>query len=152
MKKIEPNIDTLIDKLIISVDLYDKASKRVHDDMLKEQFDLQKQRKVDSLEQLAQLMNIDLSAHRVSIADHLKVSMEKIGIEIDHIYIRQNAHEVLSFCLKRESELIESYRKVLAGWFIDKKTNSLLKRQLDDSAKVHDQLKSLYKAYDFQEA
>lgn len=152
MQTIEPRIEILIDKLSIAVALYQKAAQRVHNDMLKEQFMLQAERKQTYIGQLAHQLDLHLEEHQISIADRIKLQMEKMGIEIDHAYLRQNARETLSFCLKREEELIDAYRGLMSNSAYDSHLKFTLKSQFDDSVRLKDELSTLYEQYDFQEA
>lgn len=152
MKMIEPQIEILIDKLTIAAELYNKAADRVHNDMMKEQFELQSSRKQDYIDQISNLLDLDLNDHKVNRADRLKIRVEKLGVDIDHFYLRQNAKEALSFCLNREDELIDAYRSLIKSGSYDNHLKLTLKSQLDDSVRIKDELNTLHEEYDFQEA
>lgn len=152
MKIVEPKIEILLDKLTLSAELYLKAAERVHNEMMKEQFGIQAERKTTYIDQLAHHLNLNLEEHKPRMVDRLKLQLEKLGIEIDHVYLRQNAKEVLSFCLNREEELIEAYRGVLKDDRFDNHVKLTLKSQVDDSIRLKNELKALHDEYDFQDA
>ncbi|MEQ9298628.1 MAG: hypothetical protein RIF33_08695 [Cyclobacteriaceae bacterium] len=152
MKIVEPKIEVLLDKLTIAAELYRKASDRVHNDMMQEQFQLQAERKETYITQLAHHLNLNLEDHQLGTADRLKLRLEKLGIEIDHVYLRQNAKEVLSFCLNREEELIAAYRGVIQNGEYDNHVKLTLKSQMDDSVRLKDESMVLHGEYDFQDA
>ncbi|MEQ8712771.1 MAG: hypothetical protein RIC80_07125 [Cyclobacteriaceae bacterium] len=152
MKIVEPKIEILLDKLTLSAELYRKAAERVHNKMMQEQFGLQAERKATYIDQLAYHLNLNLEDHQAGMVDRLKLQLEKLGIEIDHVYLRQNAKEVLSFCLNREEELINAYRGVLQNSRFDNHVKLTLKSQVDDSIRLKNELKALHEEYDIQDA
>lgn len=152
MKIVEPKIELLLDKLSNAAALYRKASDRVHNDMMQEQFLVQAERKETYINQLAYHLSLDVDDYQPGTANRLKLQLEKLGIEIDHVYLRQNAKEVLSFCLNREEELIAAYRGVIQNGGYDNHVKLTLKSQMADSVRLKDELMVLHGEYDFQHA
>ncbi|CAN0445928.1 unnamed protein product, partial [Ectocarpus fasciculatus] len=140
MKIVEPKIELLLDKLSNAAALYRKASDRVHNDMVQEQFLVQAERKETYINQPAHHLSLDLDDYQPGTTNRLKLQLEKLGIEIDHVYLRQNAKEVLSFCLNREEELIAAYRGVIQNGGYGNHVKLALKSQMADSVKLRDEL------------
>jgi hypothetical protein len=152
MNKIVSDIQNLIDKLKIAEKIYTKASSRVHDQPMTNQMKALAERKNVLLEDLTRLLEVDMDKHKVQWKDRIKVEWEKLGIELDHIIIRINEGTILSFCIKREEELIDMYKKVLNNDGLnqyDELIRELFQYQLNESIQLLDELGEKKQSYNF---
>ncbi|UXP33727.1 hypothetical protein N6H18_07145 [Reichenbachiella agarivorans] len=153
MKALTPELQNLIDKLVLAREIYCKASSRVHDEPMTEQILMLADRKTKFIEDISKLVEVDIEHHNLSLANRLKATLEKIGIEVEHILIQNNEGEILSFLVRREEELIEMYRTLLRS--NDKEYDvflkSLLENQLSETCLLLSELEETKEAYNFNE-
>ena len=152
MNTILPDVQNLIDKLKIAEEIYAKASDRVHNEPMTKQMKSLAVRKSVLSEDISRLLKFDLDKHKVQWTERIKVEIEKAGIELDHIFIRMNEGYVLSFCVKREEELIAMYQQVLKTKNLtqyDELIKELFLNQLNESTLFLDELREEQKGYNF---
>jgi hypothetical protein len=151
LTEVAPSIEKLLDKISIAAELYRKASDRVHNEMMTTQFLQQVERKEAYLDQISSALNIEIDDYQPALIARLQVQLEKIGIEVDQLYLRQNAKEVLSFCINREHDLILAYENLLETGPYSSALQQVLVRQLTDANSVRRKLVALHDAYTYPE-
>jgi len=152
MNPMNPDIQNLIDKLIIAEEVYKKASSKAHDQPMTDQIKVLAERKNILLEDVTKLLTLDMENYKVKWKDRVKAEMEKVAIELDHIYLRVNQGSILSFCIKREEELIETYKQALReknDQVLNALVRDVLLYQMDESAQLLTELKEKKKSYNF---
>lgn len=150
MEIIQRQIETVLDKLIMAQKIYQRASKRVHFNTMSTLFnDLFYHKKLLVIE-LATAADIDLNAYDVSLSELIKVEIEKIGMDLDALYIKNNYNEVLSFCIKRERELINAYKDAADAHRYTTKVEALLQEHITQTENVLSRLEERYKSGDFK--
>ncbi len=143
------NIETVIDKLILAIDIYDKTSKRVHFKPMKELFSELKDSKEAMLNALAESTEMNLDDYSISIEEKIKLELEKIGIELDHLIIKNNYNETLSFCIKRERELLNAYEDAL-NQDLDDSLEDLLKKHHTETLQLLESLVERHESGNFK--
>ncbi|MEQ8240690.1 MAG: hypothetical protein RIA69_15840 [Cyclobacteriaceae bacterium] len=154
MNPIIPDIQNLIDKLIIAEEVYHKASSKAHDQAMTNQIKMLAARKEMLLEDITKLLTLEMENYKVKWKNRVKAEMEKIGIELDHIYLRLNQGSILSFCIKREEELIEMYKQALNEknhQQIGALVRDVLLYQMNESTQLLAELKDKKESYNFSD-
>ena len=152
MNTLPPDVQNLMDKLKIAEEIYIKAADRVHNEPMAKDMKNLADRKSMFLEDTSKLLKLDLDKYEVQWKERVKVELEKAVIEFDHIYIQMNEGLILSFCVKREEELIAMYQKVLKTRNItqsDELINELFLYQLNESILLLDELREKKERYNF---
>ena len=151
MKTLSPDIQNLTDKLKVAEEIYEKASSRVHNRPMRDQLKLISKKKEEYLTELSVDMGTNLNTRNINLSERIHLELEKAEIEISHLLIRRNENDILSFCIQREQELVQSY---LNGVIEAQKSNekiSILLRQLEETKRLLEELKETKKAYEFNE-
>lgn len=116
-------LEQLIAKLTMAEEIYEQASKKVHDQPMSEYFSTLARKKRNFIDTLSSEM-------------HLNGQEEKIGFEINSIVVRLKQYELLDFCGKREEELISMYQNLLNEYFDEEYKQKMILTQMVDSKDV----------------
>ncbi|MBU2913224.1 DUF2383 domain-containing protein [Reichenbachiella agariperforans] len=153
MKALTPELQNLIDKLLLAKEIYEKASSRIHNEPMTNQMKVLAERKSKFLTDIGKLVDVDFEEHTMGIKDRLKAAWEKIAIEVEHIFLQRDEGEILGFCIQREDELIEMYQEVLQSKDneLDVFIKFLFESQLAESRILINELQETREAYNFLE-
>lgn len=143
-------LKNLVEKIKMAEDIYEQAAEKVSHDSMKDYFHSLAKLKGSYLDKMDGLLQLDTEDIQFNLKSRLKLEIEKISIEIDSIFLRLNQGEILSFCVKREEELISMYHNVLSNQNGDQSIISLLNKQMDESMTILEELKEKLNAYDFE--
>ncbi len=148
----EKNIKTeqykpLVNKLEYVVKIFEEASKAVHNEPMTK-FLLVKAEQHKTF--MFKLENyFQHKVEELSIIDRLKFQFEKIGFELNDMFINRNEKEVLQICLNNEEKLITEYHKVLDFEYLNENEKLMLITQLEIVQENKRDLETLCEKYDF---
>jgi hypothetical protein len=149
--KIKPKFMNLIDKLELARQIYEKAAERVHNGFMTDQFQTIASKKVVYIREIANLFDFDYDAHSLAIRDKLKLEMEKIGIELNHLILHRNEKVLLEYCINREQEIERIYKDILKNGSYNDLTNTVIRNQMKETIEILDELMQVQEQYDFKE-
>lgn len=152
MKTITPRFQLLFDKLKLAEQVYEMAAAKVHNDPMTEQFSTLAAQKRESINSIAELLDLEYADHRLRLADRIRLEFEKAEIQFNHIFLRRNEGELMDICLKREEELIQVYEDIVHSGTQEVYMRSLLHSQLSDTKRQYAELEELSEAYHFADA
>ncbi|HHP7242470.1 MAG TPA: hypothetical protein ACFCUD_12400 [Cyclobacteriaceae bacterium] len=148
---IDPKVQAFIDKLRLAHEVYSKASKRIHNQPMRDQLETLSQKKRTYYQEIIDQYDVeDENNYTLKIKDRIKAELEKAGIEINHVMIRRNEREVLSFCVQREYELIEVYQQLLERNIFSDYLHAILSTQMKETKKLIEELEATREAYNFK--
>jgi hypothetical protein len=145
-----PEIRILLDKLNIASQVYKKASSRIHNQLVKEQLGFLAERKVMFLESIVNEMKIEVNSDDLKMTDQVSLELDKALIELNHIILNRNEREVLSFCIKREDELVKIYKRLIYSRSFYPFIEAMIVSQLDESIALLNELKEIKDAFAIQ--
>ncbi len=149
---IDPKVQAFIDKLRLAYEVYSKASKRIHNQPMRDQLETLSQKKRTYYQEIIDQYDVeDENNYTLNIKDRIKAELEKAGIEINHVMIRRNEREVLSFCVQREHELIEVYQQLLERNIFSDYLRAILSTQMKETKNLIEELEATREAYNFKQ-
>ncbi len=144
----DQTIKNLLDNIILTQKIYQKASSAIHDSFLTNHFLRTSEKKSLAKKELAKITLVNLSDHDISILKKIKSLPGDMLLVFDDLVLERNERAILSFCIQREKDLIKSYAEV-----IQETQNSflieVLRRHRNECRKVLDKLEELYTGYDY---
>lgn len=152
MEEIRPEIHHLIEKLIMAEEIFSRAALKVHNEPMTKYLKVIADRKKVFLYDLTKLLQLDSDQIKLNTKDRIRVQLEKLGLEVDNILLRLNDGEVLSFCIKREEELVSMYHNALIKDQDESLVTALILHQLKESKEELDELILKKEPYNFPKA
>lgn len=153
MENLRKEINTLIDQLIIAKEIYSTGADKVSDQPTANQMHLLAERKNIFLSELNNVLDWEINNYDLPISERIKVELDKINIEVDHLLLPINEGEVIRFCVIKEQQLIDSYERVL---HLDRlalpgsNLKSILVNQLHYSMELLAELKEIKATYELE--
>jgi hypothetical protein len=138
--KIKPEFMNLIDKLELARRIYDKASERVTDEFLREQFKIFASRKIVYIKEISHLFDFDYEKHSLDLKDKIKVEWEEIGIELNNLFLKTNDQALLEYCLHRERGILKIYKDILERGTFDDLFVTVVRKQMNETVELIDEL------------
>ena len=145
-----PEIQILLDKLNIANQVYSKAASRIHNELVREQLGFLAERKLMFLESITREMEIKTSPNQLKLMDRIGLELDKTLIELNHLILNRNEREVLTFCIKRETELVNVYKRLLYRRSFYPFIEAMIVSQLDETVALLNELKKIKDAFDIQ--
>jgi rubrerythrin len=143
----QKSLNHLLDQIIMVRDLYAYAAKKIHDEPLQKMLDGFSRHKDIHLKDIKSSFQLDNGSLKFS--QLVNLSKDKLGMDIDDFFIRRNEKEVLSFCIKRERELVELYQQIINDHQFSDFEMVILKNQLKEVKSMISESQSIYEKYDF---
>jgi hypothetical protein len=84
------------------------------------------------------------------MTDQVSLELDKALIELNHIILNRNEREVLSFCIKREDELVKIYKRLIYSRSFYPFIEAMIVSQLDESIALLNELKEIKDAFAIQ--
>ncbi len=144
--KIKPDFLNLIDKMTLARELYQKATERVADDFLKDQFEALASKKNIYIKEISNLFDLDLEKHSVEIRERIKADLEKLYVEISDIALNEDEQVILDYSIKREQKINELYKYILDQEKYGDFVNTVIKNQLSENQESVNELKRVKEA------
>lgn len=113
MNNLKTISENLILKLEMSRQIFHQASLKVHNAYMTDAFKKLALLRGDFQKKIATISGIDMNNLSLDITDKLKVEATKIGMQIDHFYLRRNEKEVLGFCNEQAALLLSEYEQAV---------------------------------------
>lgn len=149
--RIKPEFMSLIDKLTIALEVYERAVQRAQDEIIKDVFRELTSRTKIFIREISSLFDFDLDKHEVELKDRIRIELDKIRIEINHLILKRKDSDLLKFSIEQENELIDMYDKILAEGKYNDLINTVIKNQLNESKKMLDEINLTLDTYEYSE-
>jgi len=149
VKTLNISLQNLLDKLFIAEEIYKKAADRVHNVPMTDQFNQIAQQKANFLTELEAELGLESGEVSINFKDKIQVVLDKVGIEVNHIILNRNERALLTFCIKRDEELVKMYDDIMKSDLIDDNIQQLVARQKKETAQVISELTKTREAYQF---
>lgn len=121
------NLQILIEKLKLAEEVYKRAADKIHSDKMSEDLVKMSNAHMNLKDSLVKEIDLPLKDVSIGLKDQIKVSIEKLGMEVDDILLRLNQKEVLSYCIKREKEIIDAYKTLVNNKSLSEKEQNRFK-------------------------
>ena len=125
MSDLQNGINTLIDKLTLAKEVYSTGAEKVHDKPTAMKLEILAERKGIFLSELNDVLDSEVKDRDLPVQERIKVEIEKLTMEVDHLLLRINEGEVLKQCIGREDDLSDIYDKLLHLEEIDRSDSAL---------------------------
>lgn len=150
MDTLQPTLHNILEKLLITEEIYRKSSSVVHNSSMTVEFDKIATKRRKFFDGLCENLGIDDNDFQIGMAKNIKTQLTKLGMEFDNLMLERNEYVILGLCIKYDEAIIEDYKKILEDETYEHVVRDVALFQLNDLKTSVDHLKQEQKSYDFQ--
>ena len=133
----------LINKLIISMDLYREISQKYSDVLFNEEIKRLALEKKIFLKDFQSIKDFNVSDHLKENEDKINIEKENLLIKINHLFLNKSNEDVLEFVIEQENKLTDLYHLLFMEKVEDDFIRMILKNQLDETKRSIRELEEL---------
>ncbi len=130
IEKINPEYMGLIDKLYTAQQIYTMAAERATTRLLKDQMQEMASGKEVYIKEIAHLYDLDPPEYQKILKERVNVELDKVKIEINHLLLDDKEQLLFDYCINREKEINQIYKRILSREDYTDLEHTLIKSQL----------------------
>ncbi len=100
-----------------------------------------------ALEQVTSVVKVDRSEFELSVAQNIKMELEKIAIAIESLFVQFHHKEILELCVDHEEKILLFFKEVAEGVPMNYEEKSIIANWLTRTAKTLEDLVRTQKSY-----